>query len=161
MKRSVLVAAFLFLCGCGESGPALVSVTGTVTLNNKPLEGAVIQFLPDTSNQEGQPGEDETGPSGNYKARTRGRSGLVPGKYRVVITKNPTAPAQASEDFKDDPYMAQVSVQEPELPNNRRAAAAKKKAAEKVEGEFTADVEAKGSVLDFDVKSRVKDKPST
>src|SRR3954463_16414571 len=43
-RKGAAIAATVagFLVGCGDSGPKLVPVTGTVTLNGKPLEGAVV-----------------------------------------------------------------------------------------------------------------------
>src|SRR4051794_7441641 len=71
MRYLTVAAMALVMIGCGESGPKLVQVTGNVTLNNKPLEGAEVVFTPDASNLEGQPATDMTGPDGNYKAMTR------------------------------------------------------------------------------------------
>ncbi|MGE3821108.1 MAG: carboxypeptidase-like regulatory domain-containing protein [Isosphaeraceae bacterium] len=88
-----LVAALLLaLVGCGESGPKLVPVSGVVTLNGKPLEGAEVSFVPDPTNKDSTPGNDKTGPEGNYKAMFQGRSGLAPGKYVVLISKKADAP---------------------------------------------------------------------
>src|SRR4051812_16822548 len=94
---AVLAAAMI---GCGEGGPKLVPVSGIATVNGKPLEGAEIIFTPDPSNNIGQTASDATGPEGNYKAMTRGRSGVVPGKYKVVITKLTQSAPKASEAFK-------------------------------------------------------------
>ena len=63
-RCAAAAAAAGFLVGCGESGPKLVPVSGTVTLNGKPLEGAAVAFQPDASLQGGLPaGEPE--PSGD------------------------------------------------------------------------------------------------
>jgi hypothetical protein len=154
MSRCLAAAAVAALViGCGESGPKVVSVTGTVTLNGKPLEGASVSFFPELStNKEGRAGEDITGPSGNYKAMTRGRSGLVPGKYHVVVTKSLVDPAKTPDAFKDDPYMASMSPGGP--------GKAKKDAPDKIGGEFDREVPPEGGVQDFDVKSSAPDKPA-
>ena len=151
MSKSFLASlTFLGLTlGCGDSGPNLVSVSGIVTINEKPLEGAFVQFSPDPSNKEGQPAEDKTGPAGNYKAMTKGRSGVVPGKYKVVVTKIPTAPvAGVSDQFKDDPFMAKLSADGPEV-----GKAAKKKDTRQIEEMFDREVLPGGGQLDFDVKA--------
>src|SRR5262245_50681880 len=95
MKRSSPMAVVLaaLLAGCG-SGPKLATVTGTVMLNNKPLEGAELTFVPDPSNRSVTPGSDVTGPEGNYKVRYLDRFGLAPGKYKVLISKKQVAPGQ-------------------------------------------------------------------
>jgi hypothetical protein len=152
---SGLISAVFLAAGCaGDSGPRLVPVSGTVTLNGKPLEGAVVTFVPDAANKEGRPGEDITGPEGNYKVMTSGRSGVVPGKYKVTITKAPALPSgPAMEAHKDDPFMAQLTAQGPDAEK-----AAKKKGAEsmKIEGQFDRDVGPTGGTQDFDVKAAAK-----
>jgi hypothetical protein len=145
ISLSALVAA-----GCG-SGPKLIPVNGTVTINGKPLEGAVIQFVPDSTNTTGQLAEDVTGPTGNYKAMTKRRSGVIPGKYRVVISKAPpVANSALKEQFKGDPFMAQLSAVGPD---QEKAQAKNKDAVAKLEQTFEQDVSAEGGTLDFDVKA--------
>jgi len=149
----VAIATVSGLSGCG-GGPRLVPVTGNVTLNGKPLGEAGIVFIPDASNTEGLAGNDQTGPAGNYKAMTQGRSGLVPGKYKVVITKMPVDTRKIPEEFKDDPYMAQLVLEGPGDPTGGRRGPAPKKP-EEIKGEFQSEVPPGGGVLDFDVKAEV------
>lgn len=154
MSRCLSAAAVAALViGCGESGPKLVPVTGTVTHNGKPLEGAAVSFFPDLStNKEARAGEDVTGPSGNYKVMTKGRSGLAPGKYHVVVSKLLIDAAKVPEAFKDDPYMATMSPAGP--------GKTKKDTPDKIEGEFDRDIPPEGGVQDFDVKSSAPEKPA-
>jgi hypothetical protein len=152
MRITTALAAALaaFASGCGDDGPKLVPVSGVVTLNGKPLEGATISFVPDSSNKEGLPGEDITGPQGNYKAMTRGRSGLVPGKYKAVVTKVPSAPAGAvAANHPDDPFMAELSVAGPEAAKGKK----KGSAGDKLDWEKACEVPPNGGSLDFDVKA--------
>lgn len=147
IKRIMFIGSFcaMNLAGCGDDGPKLVPVSGTVTMNGKPLEGATIAFSPEPSNKEGQGADDITGPTGNYKAMTRGRSGVVPGKYKVVVTKTPSSASSAAPDaFKDDPFMANLKV---EVPTKG------KKDTAKIEGIFDRDVPPEGGTIDFDVKA--------
>jgi len=147
--RGMTVAAMAaFAIGCGESGPALVPVSGVVTLNGKPFEGAVITFHPDPSNKQGLPGEDMTGPSGNYKAMTKGRSGLVPGKYKVVVTKSLIDPKKIPESFKDDPFMGQLSVQGPDVGLGK----GKPDPSGEIEYRFDREIPPEGGPQDFDAK---------
>jgi len=152
VKRVLALTPLLaFAIGCG-SGPKLVPVTGVVTLNGKPLGEAVIQFLPDPATEDTYPADDITGPEGNYKAQTNGRSGVVPGKYRVVVTKVITPPpAAVSEQFKDDPFMAELSSRPPDVGKT-----AKKAADNKVQGEFSREIPPEGGEFDFDVKATSK-----
>jgi len=149
----VAIATVSGLSGCG-GGPRLVPVSGNVTLNGKPLGEAGIVFLPDASNPDGLAGNDQTGPAGNYKAMTQGRAGLVPGKYKVFITKKPVETSKVSEQFKDDPYMAQLVASAGEEINPGRSGAASKRPTE-ITGEFSGEVPPGGGVLDFDVKAAV------
>jgi len=150
MRYVMLACLAAAMFGCGESGPKLVPVSGTVTINGKPLEGAEVVFSPDDSNNDGQPATDLTGPDGNYKAMTRGRSGVVPGKYKVVITKVTTPPTKTSEAFKDDPFMAQLSAQDPATPTAKN----NDPSSGKIQADFERDVPAEGGIQDFDVKAK-------
>ncbi|MEO8497568.1 MAG: hypothetical protein ABI614_21070 [Planctomycetota bacterium] len=89
---------FLFLfcvllaIGCGESGPPVVPVTGTLTLNGAPLPFKSLTFFP----AEGTGGQGAGGYSngaGEYYLNavvpnaTRDFRGCPPGKYRVVVSE--------------------------------------------------------------------------
>jgi hypothetical protein len=88
---------FLFalaVAGCGQgSHPACVPVEGTVTLNGKPLPGAIVEFYPVVA-----PGEaalpfsrGQTDASGRYQLKCDNRqAGAVVGKHRVVVRLAPT-----------------------------------------------------------------------
>jgi hypothetical protein len=82
--------AFLIvtLAGCGESSgrPSLVPVSGTVSLDDKPLSGAVVTFIPAGSTPGGMV-TARTGQDGQYTLKSRNGSGAPPGEYRVVISK--------------------------------------------------------------------------
>jgi hypothetical protein len=79
-------AMVLVVVGCGD-GPTLVPVSGVVTLDGKPLEGATLSFIPAPGNAISTPGSDATGPTGNFKMSFNGRAGLAPGKYSVLVSK--------------------------------------------------------------------------
>jgi hypothetical protein len=155
----VYAAAFAALAalagGCGDSGPALVPVTGTVTLNGKPFEGATVSWIPDPSNKNALPGEDVTGPSGNYKAISMGRSGLVPGKYKVVISKMPAAPTGPTADMaREDPFMAKLGAESAAEASRKAPTKKKEAAAEKIEQTFEREIPPSGGPQDFDVKAK-------
>lgn len=139
------LAAAVLVAGCGEEdGPALVGVTGTVTEDGKPLAEAVVLFTPTGGGPE-RPGEDVTGPQGNFKLMTNRRSGVAPGKYHVVVTKAvPKLSAEMAAQYEGDPYMATLST---------TPAASKKKSGP---SEFTFErevtTEAK-QVINLDVKA--------
>lgn len=72
--------------GCGD-GPKLVPVSGVVTLDGEPLEGATLSFVPVAGAGVSTSGTDMTGPKGNFQITYNGRAGLVPGKYKVMVSK--------------------------------------------------------------------------
>lgn len=118
-----------------------------MTLNGKPLEGAVVTFEPDASVKDGIPANDVTGPDGNYRAFTKGRVGIMPGKYHVLVTKSLIDTAKIRPEFKDDPFMAQLSLGPPERAKDQR-----KK--EQIEGTFDREVPPEGGEQSFDLKSK-------
>lgn len=149
--------SLLWSSGCGSKGARLVPVTGVVTLNGQPIGGAAVVFTPAADNKEGMAGMDATGPEGNYKIQHEGRSGLVPGKYLVVVSKehNPTLANadqfkmvdQAGNPIGDDPEMARLAAGD-----QTQATAAVAKTT-KVEETFEREVPPEGTTFDFDLKA--------
>lgn len=76
--------------GCGgrkSNHPPLVPVSGTVTMDDKPLSGAIVTFVPSGSTR-GDGANGFTDASGKYELVYRGNDKGVPtGEYRVVVTK--------------------------------------------------------------------------
>jgi hypothetical protein len=68
---------------------ALVPVSGKVTLNGAPLEGALLVFFPAAAG--GFQGQAYTDSTGVYHAETRSGSdlkpGVAPGSYRVMVSR--------------------------------------------------------------------------
>jgi hypothetical protein len=88
--RSTAIASvlllLLFLAGCGTKGFAPVS--GTVTLDGKPLPNASVNFQPLDSKQSGQGSAGKTDADGHYSLRVvvDNKAGAVVGKHRVSIS---------------------------------------------------------------------------
>ena len=149
MRRSRVVvftvlAAFLG-CGTEEDRVKLVPVKGTVTKNGKPMPEATISFVPDATNKVSTPGNDQTGPEGNYSIHWKGRAGLAPGKYKVFVEPAIKVSGNMPDAFKDDPYMAKLAM----------GPAAEKKPKPGEKSEFDAVVEESGeNKLEFDVKEK-------
>ena len=145
-SRLVFAAASIALGGCDSGDETdrirLVPVRGTVTHDGKPLEGALVSFVPADSNKDLAPGGGATGPQGDYRAMFRGRSGLAPGKYRVMVSQT-SAPPAAKPSNDEDPYMTQLSL---------GRAAGKQPAAALLEASYEREVDGPGAVLDFDLK---------
>jgi hypothetical protein len=147
----LLALAALVGCGSEESRYRLVSVTGTVTLNGKPLGDAKVNFAPLEGNEVNTPGVDVSGPAGNYKLMFKGRSGVAPGKYKVTVTPpDPSASGSVPEAFKDDPAMLGFEREA------RNLVQGKKKEDPNYKNEFEAEVPDDGGVLDFDVQTAPK-----
>lgn len=143
--------AALGLFGC-DSGPHVVPVTGTVTINGKPLEGATVSFTPEESNAVKTLGTDTTGPEGNFKLMYNDRTGIAPGKYKVLISKQEAkAGVVIPEEFKKDPVMAKMAGMTKEsLPPA---------VSDAEESSFTREVKESGdNVFDFDIKASSKKK---
>src|SRR5438270_10452973 len=136
--RMVASLALTGLVGCGGSDDdniKLVRVTGTITQNGKPLAGADVSFVPQVGNKDSTPGVDQTGPDGNYMVRYRGRTGVAPGKYQVIVTPpDELATSQVPEKFKNDPMMFRL-MKDAQAP--ARKSGAEKKAV--VKSEFDAE----------------------
>jgi hypothetical protein len=87
----------LFLAlGCGREGVApTVQVTGKVTYNGDPVEGASVGFIPES----GRPASGTTDASGNFTLSTfETGDGAVPGTHAVTITEASVAPS-GEEDY--------------------------------------------------------------
>src|SRR5437764_14727601 len=95
--RTVAILTMTGLAGCGrdEDNIKLVRVTGTVTKNGKPMAKANVSFVPQAGNKDSTPGIDETGPEGTYLVKFKGRSGVAPGKYKVMISPAFELPPEA------------------------------------------------------------------
>ena len=82
----MIAGAFLVMCpGCEEPGTPKVQVTGSVTFQGKPLEGAIVSFTPKAG---GPPASGTTDADGKYILSTESHGdGAVVGEYAVTIAK--------------------------------------------------------------------------
>jgi hypothetical protein len=79
------VTAALLLAGAGCGGNKPVPVRGSVTLDGKPVEGAMVLFLPE-SEKAGRQASGLTGADGSFRLTTfRTDDGALPGNYKVVV----------------------------------------------------------------------------
>ena len=76
------------LClGCGDSGPEVGNVEGTITLDGEPLEGANVEFQPLFSDGSPSYSLDKTDANGYYKMGYQAdREGVLIGKFQVQIS---------------------------------------------------------------------------
>src|SRR5688572_136090 len=76
-----IAALCLLLAGCGSKTS---SVSGTVTLDGKPLPDATIQFVPDGA---GRDATGQTDKNGYFSMSTfKPGDGVVAGNYKVVVS---------------------------------------------------------------------------
>jgi hypothetical protein len=114
ISRSGCLAAFAlvpFLVGCGGVRPA--KVTGILTLNGQPVEGATVQFVP--VKEGGRPATGLTKADGGFSLTTfEDQDGALPGEYKVVITYHPPVenapPAQTTEQGMKQAMQAQAQA---------------------------------------------------
>ena len=148
MRQTIVVSAFLVVSGCfpgcGSSGPELAGVTGTVTLDGKPLPNATVTFIPEAS---ATPAGGEslriatatTDEDGYYRMEfSTDRTGVQPGKYKVAVSTFRSAEENAEGEM--DPGAAETV---PDVYNRKTT--------------LTADVPSGGDEFDFDLKSDAGD----
>ncbi|MCA9048218.1 MAG: hypothetical protein KDA89_05790 [Planctomycetaceae bacterium] len=88
MKQLTFSVCLLVLFGCGDGRPSLVPVSGSVTLNGEPVEGAQVGFEPQDMGDYNRPSVAVTDAQGNFTAGTYGTSdGMPVGTYRVSVFK--------------------------------------------------------------------------
>jgi Carboxypeptidase regulatory-like domain len=87
LALSTLVTVGIVLTGCSNSSrPPTYPVTGTVTLQGKPVAGAAITFVP--TGNEGEAASAITDSEGKYALTTwEAGDGARPGEYRVKVSK--------------------------------------------------------------------------
>ena len=92
-RRVLFVAALamvgMALSGCGPSYPETIPVTGSVSLDGKPVAGAAVVFTP----EEGHLATGTTDGSGQFELSTfQLGDGALPGKHRVTVAKTTVDP---------------------------------------------------------------------
>lgn len=144
MSRLVLVMLCALSCfpaafvGCGgDTGPALYPVTGTVTYNGTPVEGATVAFHGETATKLATGTTDS---QGRFELTTNEPGdGAVAGKHTVSVSKtvtsgaasgtasmeeameNPAGPAESKNELPAkyaDPGMSQLSFTVSETETN-------------------------------------------
>src|SRR3954470_23451979 len=105
MRPSLLSLVLLFclasLYGCdhSESPPALTRVSGTVSYQDRPLQGGTIVFIPDQ--ERGTTGSlihADIQLNGAFSLRTGTQDGVAPGTYRVTVRPAEAAPGRAHQN---------------------------------------------------------------
>jgi hypothetical protein len=115
---TMLLLGSIWVAGCGRGGPDVVSVTGLVTLDGGPVEGAIVTFNP--SDPSGVFATGITTADGRFRlnpiaAGGKPGSGAVAGEYVVTIAKVETPPAAPAAN-PDDPSVSEASVRKAPKP---------------------------------------------
>ena len=118
MKQCLFVLALCalgscVLLGCSPEGATLegtVPVSGTVTQNGQPLEGAAVTFVPTDG---GRSASGMTDASGKFSLTTLDPGdGALPGSYQVTITKKETVGKEYTQE-EANAYYAEHQTQPP------------------------------------------------
>ena len=87
-QAALLAAMLVMVAGCGEKGN-YVPVSGVITLDGQPIEGAQVSFQPQAKGDNINPGPGSVGTcdaTGRYELKTiREDPGAVPGMHTVRI----------------------------------------------------------------------------
>jgi hypothetical protein len=87
----------LLLAGCSSNSDhtETYQISGTVTLDGKPLPDATIVFLPDN----GRSSAGKTSASGEYTLfYSEGVKGAIPGRHRVQISASEVVPGKLNSE---------------------------------------------------------------
>jgi hypothetical protein len=78
----LILAVLAILGGCSDGRPKRVRVSGTVTIDGKPLAGGALRLIP----QHGRPAVSPIDPSGHFQLSTYDPDdGAVPGTFAVEV----------------------------------------------------------------------------
>jgi len=98
----VCVATVGLITGCGsdDGRPATVAATATVTYNGTAVEGAHVTLSP--AEGKGDAAFGDTDAQGAAALRTSFGDGVVPGSYKVTVTKMVAEAAPGATENVDD-----------------------------------------------------------
>jgi hypothetical protein len=118
MKHFTLFLAlsllFSLVAGCGNNPFGTVKVSGTVTLDGKPIDGVTVMFLPTA--EWAMQSSGQTVADGSFVLSTSGAEfggGAQPGEYNVTFTK-----AEAEQDASAAPAPSLDDVIDGKVPQS-------------------------------------------
>ncbi len=148
----VIASSLLVLTGCSDGSspppklPDTVKVTGTATLDGKPLEGAVIRFAP-TSERGFHGAAGVVDALGKYGLVTdtgngQSRPGVIPGDYTISVSRM----------VKPDGSLVPANSKEPPMMSGARDTIPIKYSSQKAQLKYT--VTAEGGTFDINLDSK-------
>lgn len=91
---AALACCVLWLCGCGESGPARFHVSGQVTWQGEPVPAGMVTFSPDVRQGNSGPQGYAEIHNGHYDTRAGEGRATVGGPHSITVMgfdgQNPT-----------------------------------------------------------------------
>ncbi|MCA9008597.1 MAG: hypothetical protein KDB01_02565 [Planctomycetaceae bacterium] len=107
---ALLASVALAVVGCGDGGPEVAEVQGTVTLGGKPLQGIVVILQPSS----GRPSDGITNAEGKYELFfKRGKPGAQLGMHSIRV-QGMDPPIPDASDFDEDEQYEQVVIEQQE-----------------------------------------------
>ena len=133
--------------GCGESGPPLGQVSGTVTMDGEPLANALVTFTPEAG---GRGSMGKTDGNGKYELAFVDSKGALIGNHKVSVTTVQESSGSATEMSSDSPEYANQGG-----PADYENATTKEAIPEKynTKTELTFDVKAGSNTYDIPLES--------
>jgi hypothetical protein len=111
------ILILILFSGCGGDGLPRQAISGSISINGKPLKSGVVNFVPQSAEIPTQSGAAIIDGKYNIPKST----GLVPGKYKVVISSGEGSAEKKVDKVSDLPGMAPIPAKEaipPEYNNN-------------------------------------------
>jgi hypothetical protein len=133
--------------GCGPAGHTVQSVTGTITYNGQPVEGATVTFVSTDALGHGAVGITDS--DGTYVLQTHAapRPGAVLGDYNVFVIKTVSVDAHGKEYLDDSQPLGPSG-----RPVDKHLLPAKYSGMDGVPPIFSATVQRGNNVIDFNLE---------
>jgi hypothetical protein len=107
---SMILGLLLGTSGCGSKWPKTVPVSGKVTLDENPVEGAAVCLIPDSG---GRFGYGTTDANGDFTVSTfEANDGATLGSHKIVITKaDVIAPNRVAATIEEQDELTRAGVE--------------------------------------------------
>ncbi|MDR2168759.1 MAG: carboxypeptidase-like regulatory domain-containing protein [Planctomycetaceae bacterium] len=107
----LVLSCCLFLGGCSKGLQGLTPCSGTLTQDGKPVEGVTVTFIPDSTDPQARGASAQTDANGNFNAKTLQWNGILPGQYKIILSKRITK-VEPGQEAVDDNYKTVTYVEQ-------------------------------------------------